>query len=511
MAGRALDRSTPLRTNYGATVALVCLSTCPGLLLTTVFDLLAPVLAGDLGSSVAALGWVQVAGNGALAVGPVAAIDLVQRMSRRHLVLGLLVVAATGGALQAAALDQPMLLIGHVLQGLATGALIVAALPSLLTGFGARRLPLSAGIGSFVLFGSAVLGPVLAGALAHPGLWRLVFAIPAAVAVLTILLLLSVLPVEADTDPRRPLDLPSIALAVLAAGLIFVGAGGLGSHGVAAPAVALPLAAGVAAAGALLVLGGLRADPLLPVRPLWAPLPVAGTVAAAGGGAAFIVLLSLLRLHLSRVLGLPPVQVGLWLSPAVGGVAVGATLFATLIRTRFVFVVPFTGVAVLGGLAWLGTGLPSAPEAGWLLVASALLGLGGGLAVAPGLLLAALSVRRDLVGAALALVQLLRLIVTYVAGPAALLLLTAAAARRVPGGARERVAPFVQEGAAGSSLQTLRPALLAAEHEVFRLVAIGAGAALALLAAVYLAARVRPHPPRLESYVEHGEPAVGEV
>ncbi|MBO0688596.1 MAG: hypothetical protein J2P40_03355, partial [Candidatus Dormibacteraeota bacterium] len=87
-AERAFDRSTPLRSHYGATVALVCLSTCPGLLLTTVFDLLSPVLVRDLGTSVMALNWVQVAGNGALAVGPVAAIDLLQRVSRRRLVLG---------------------------------------------------------------------------------------------------------------------------------------------------------------------------------------------------------------------------------------------------------------------------------------------------------------------------------------------------------------------------------------------------------------------------------------
>ncbi|MBO0704670.1 MAG: hypothetical protein J2P39_05065, partial [Candidatus Dormibacteraeota bacterium] len=118
-AERAFDRSTPLRSHYGATVALVCLSTCPGLLLTTVFDLLSPVLVRDLGTSVMALNWVQVAGNGALAVGPVVAIDLLQRVSRRRLVLGLVVLAATGDSLQAAALAQPMLLAGHVLQGLA--------------------------------------------------------------------------------------------------------------------------------------------------------------------------------------------------------------------------------------------------------------------------------------------------------------------------------------------------------------------------------------------------------
>ena len=54
------------------------------------------------------------------------------------------------------------------------------------------------------------------------------------------------------------------------------------------------------------------------------------------------------------------------------------------------------------------------------------------------------------------------------------------------------------------------PALTAAEGEVFRLVAIGAGVALAFMAALYLGARIRPHPPRLGSYVEQDEPAVGE-
>lgn len=154
------------------------------------------------------------------------------------------------------------------------------------------------------------------------------------------------------------------------------------------------------------------------------------------------------------------------------------------------------------------TGLERHLENARVLAARGLLGLGGGPAISPGLLLAALSVRRHLVGAALALVQLLRLIVTYVAGPAALRLLTTSTAEHSPAPDRTQAAPFVQQGAPAPASTScgrrwLPPTTTSSDS--WRSAPAWRWPSWSLST---WGARIRPHPPHLDSNVEHGEPAL---
>jgi len=75
------------------------------------------------------------------------------------------------------------------------------------------------------------------------------------------------------------------------------------------------------------------------------------------------------------------------------------------------------GFVLLALGAWALTGLTATTGDGQILLLSAVLGFGAGVTIAPGIILAALSVPGPLIGRALALINLFRLVGAYLAAP----------------------------------------------------------------------------------------------
>jgi hypothetical protein len=169
---------------------------------------------------------------------------------------------------------------------------------------------------------------------------------------------------------------------------------------------------------ALIAVEWVQHEPLMPVRYLARPLPIAGAVISWVGAVAFFGLFSILPAFLEQLRGLGARDTGFHLWATVLGAIVGAVVVGVLFLTRWLPVLAVGGLLLLALAAWLLTGLTATTGYGNIAWVAALLGLGAGVSVVPGLFLAALSMPAALVGRALALVTLLRYALQYAVGPA---------------------------------------------------------------------------------------------
>ena len=98
------------------------------------------------------------------------------------MMLGYAVLLVIGSVLAAAAQNVGMFIAGHVLQGLCTSLLLIAAVPPLALGYPPSKLRTTAMIMNMCIFGAVALGPTIGGLQAEADAWRPLFWIVAAIA-----------------------------------------------------------------------------------------------------------------------------------------------------------------------------------------------------------------------------------------------------------------------------------------------------------------------------------------
>jgi MFS family permease len=354
----------------------------------------------ELGSSLSDAGY---------ALGAVIAVDLIQRFSQRPMFVATQIVFAVGGVLSATASGPWLYGAGRVIDGLATGLLLVLALPPLVTTFGAQKVPATMAVVNIGLFGAAAGGPLVAAGVVATGAWRALFWGLAVVGAAGALLTWRTLPERPGANPDQALNLSVFPLAVIGTVLPFFGAVQLVVHPFASPLVWAPLAVGVAGLVTLVVSQYRRRAALIPVRLLSTTLPVGGSLCAMIGGAAFVLCLGVVQLWMTDVVHRPAIDGAVLLWPATVGVAIAAAAFALALRTRLLVLLVAVGMVCLG----LGAGLllllgRGGHQSGLILLVALLIGAGAGMTVAPGLFTAALSAPSAEVGRAVGLVELLR-------------------------------------------------------------------------------------------------------
>ena len=96
--------------------------------------------------------------NAAYAVGTVLAVQFAQLLPQRRMMLGYVVVLVIGSVLTAAAQNVAMYIVGHILQGLCTSLLLIAAVPPLSLGFPASKLKITGMIMNMCIFGAVAAG-----------------------------------------------------------------------------------------------------------------------------------------------------------------------------------------------------------------------------------------------------------------------------------------------------------------------------------------------------------------
>jgi MFS family permease len=408
-------RQGPLAGRYAAVAGMVMLALIPYLALSAALGPLTPIIAKQLHMSMQTMSLGEGLGNAAYAVGTVLAVQFAQHLPQRRMLVGYAVLLVIGSVLTAAAQNAEMFIAGHVIQGLCTSLLLIAAVPPLAIGYPANKLRDTAVIMNMCIFGAVALGPFIGGLQAESNAWRPLFWIVAAISASALVLAVLTFEDSPAANPDSPRDLPAIALAAVGCLAAFFGASELTSHGFLDAITILPLLGGLATIVVLVAYQYRAKQPLLTIRTmLTSSIPVAGIIVALFAAAASV---SATALTAGVLVGhYSAVHIGLLYVPELGGAVISAIALGLFIRKRALHYLPLVGMLVLAaGIAVFRIEVPSSEAL--TLVGSGLTGLGLGATVAPALFVAGFSLPAANLQRVFAIVELLRAVAAFMVAP----------------------------------------------------------------------------------------------
>jgi MFS family permease len=285
-------------------------------------------------------------GNAAYAIGTVLAVMLAQHLPQRRVLLGYAVLLVIGSILSAAAQNAGMFIVGHIIQGLSTSLLLIAAVPPLALGFPRSKLRDTAVIMNICIFGAVALGPFIGGLQAEANAWRPLFWIVAGISVAALALVVLTFEDAPAGHPDSPRDLSALGLAAVGCVAAFYGASELTSHAFLDLQVIVPLLGGLATITALIVYQFLAPRPLLTIRTmLTSTIPVAGVAlalfAAAASVSATALTAGVLTGHYS------PLRIGILYLPEVGGAIITAFALGAVLTRKSMHYLPPAGMVFL--------------------------------------------------------------------------------------------------------------------------------------------------------------------
>lgn len=343
----------PLADSYWAAVMLVVCALVPYLALSSALTPLQPVLEKRLPLGPQAFEITTGMANAAYAFGTVLAVQFAVHLRGRRMLLLYVCLFILGSLLSALAFTPGLFIAGHVLQGLTTSLMLIAAVPPLVVGWPTRRMPITGAVMNLCVFGAVAVGPVVGGVQAGTGHWRALFWIVAGIGGLALLFAL----LAYEYGARRP---------------------------------------------------------LMPIRRLATTFPVASITVVMCTGAASVALIMLVEAALQTRFS--PTHTAMLFWPQFGAALAAAVLFGALFRTRLIPVLILVGTLALAGGAAELTGVAHGPAA-LVLIGSELVGLGVGWCVSPALFITGFSVPAAQIQRVFALVELLRGVAAFIAGP----------------------------------------------------------------------------------------------
>jgi MFS family permease len=408
-------RPGPLAGRYVAVATMVMLALIPFLALSAALGPLTPIIAADLHMSAQTMSLSSGLGNAAYALGTVLAVQFAQHLPQRRMLVVYASVLVVGSVLAASAQDAGMYIVGHILQGLATSMLLIAAVPPLAIGYPRERLRTTAIIMNMCIFGAVALGPFIGGLQADAHAWRPLFWVVAAISASALVFSLLTFDDAPPANPDSPRDLPAIGLAAVGCVAAFFGVSELTSHRFLNAEVLAPLFGGLALIVILIVYQFRAAHPLLTIRALLtSAIPIAGIVVALFAAAAAVSATALTADVLSQHYS--PVRVGVLFLPELAGAVVSALAFGWVITRRSMQYLPLVGMLLLAaGIVVFRIGLPA--NEGLALLGSALTGLALGATVAPALFVTGFSFPAASLQRVFAIVELLRAVAAFMIAP----------------------------------------------------------------------------------------------
>lgn len=407
-------RQGPFAGRYPVVAAMVVSALVPYLVLSAALLPVSPIIAKQLHMSPQAMSLTLGMANAAYAFGTVLAVELALHFPQRRMLLVYGVTLVVGSILAASATTAGTFIAGHVLQGLCTSLLLIAALPPLVIGYPVAKARWTAIILNVCIFGAVALGPVIGGIQASSHGWRPLFWIVAGVAVVALVLSLLTFVDAPPADPSWPNDPVALGLAASGCAAAFFGASELLTHGFTDPITLAPLLGGLALIGLLLVFEYRGRCRLLQIRPLVSTFPTTGILvamcAAAASVSAVVITGTVLAPRYS------PLHVGLLYLPEFGGAVISAIVFGVVFRQKALHYFVLSGLALLcTGIFVISRQVPPSPAL--TLVGSGLIGLGVGSSVTPALYLVGFSVRSAGVQRVFAIVELLRGVAAFMIAP----------------------------------------------------------------------------------------------
>jgi MFS family permease len=408
-------RSGPLAGRYPFVATMAILALVPYLALSSALTPLSPFIEQDLNMSAQTLSLGLGLGNAGYAVGTVLAVLFAQHLPQRLMLVIYCVIALVGSVLFAAAQDPAMFIAGHVLQGLCTSLLLIAAVPPLALGFGPEKLKSTAVILSVCIFGAVAAGPVFGGIQANADAWRPLLWIAVGVSALVVVLVALTYDHTPPANRQAPKDPVAIALAAVGSIAAFVGASELTSNPFVSPVTLIPLFGGLLLILTLIVWETKSRDPLLPLGPLLkSTIPVSGVVIALCAAAASVSVSDLTLILVTGQHG--ALHAGLLFLPELAGALIAAFALGRVLETKYLQHLPMIGMAFLA--AGIGVFLIKVPSSqGLTLVGAALTGVGLGATVAPALFGAGFSLPATNLQRVFAMIELLRAVAAFMIAP----------------------------------------------------------------------------------------------
>ena len=311
-------------------IALPCLLYSMDL---TVLNLAVPLLAADLAPSSAQLLWIVDIYGFLVAGGLITMGNLGDRIGRRKLLLIGAVAFGAASLLAAFATSARMLIAARAVLGLAGATLAPSTLSLIRNMFhDPQQRTVAVGVWITSYSAGAAIGPPLGGILLQHFWWGSVFLV--SVPVMVLLLALGPVLLPEFRDPEAPrLDLPSAFLSLAAVLLTIYGLKQMAQDG---PGLgpALFVAAGLFAGWVFLRREARVADPLIDLRLLRTPAFAASLVAYML--ATFVSFGSFLFIaqYLQLVLGMGPLEAGIWTMPFAAAFILGSML-TPMLASRF--------------------------------------------------------------------------------------------------------------------------------------------------------------------------------
>jgi MFS family permease len=393
---------------------MVIFALVPYLVLSAALQPITPIIARDLHMSPQAVSLSSGMANAAYAVGTVLAVLLAQHLPQRRLLVLYAAVLVLGSVLAAGAPDEGVYIAGHVLQGLCTSLLLIAAVPPLVVAFSISKLRWTAMILNVCIFGAVALGPLVGGIQAQANGWRPLFWVIAGIAAAALVLSLLTFQDAPPADPSATRNPLPVGLAAAGCVALFYGASELLTHSFLDAVTIVPLVGGLALIAALLVYQYRAKRPLLCIRPLGSTLPVSGIVVAMCAAASSISAVALAAVLLRDKF--TPVHLGLLQFPEFIAALITAVLLGLVFRTRGLHYLVLGGmISLIAGILILQSELP--PTSLLMALGSGLVGLGVGGSVAPALFIAGFSLRNNALQRVFAIIELLRAVAAFMVGP----------------------------------------------------------------------------------------------
>lgn len=213
-------------------------------LLQTALTTALPAIMSDFRIDAAAGQWLTSVYTLAMGIMIPVSPFLLRRFKTKVVSLSVIGVVIIGTVLAAVSVNFPMLLVGRILQGLATGVLLSLVQVVILTIYPVEKRGSMMGIYGLAVCAAPVVAPTLTGVLIDMVSWRAIFIIGLAVLIFDGLLLAftmrDVLPNE-----YQQFDIFSMAACTIGFGGILLGCGNLGRYPFFSANVALPLLAGI--------------------------------------------------------------------------------------------------------------------------------------------------------------------------------------------------------------------------------------------------------------------------
>jgi MFS family permease len=394
---------------------MVVFALIPYLALSAALQPLTPIIARDLHTTLQTMSLGYGLANAGYAVGTVLAVALAQHLPQRRLLVGYAALLVVGSLMTATAQTPAVFITGHVLQGLCTSLMLIAAVPPLALGFGKAKLRETAVIMNLCIFGAVALGPTIGGIQAQAGGWRPLMFVVAGVSLAA--LALTILTFEDAPPANRSAPFDPLAIALAAGGSVaaFFGASQLLTHKFLDPVAFVPLVTGLVLIVVLIVYQFRAKRPLLTIRTMiTSTMPVAGIVVALCAAAASVSATALTAAMLAPRYG--PLHIGLLYLPELGGAILTAFALGAVINKREMHYLPLVGMLFLAaGIAVFLIQIPSSQAA--TLIGSGLTGIGLGASVAPALFVAGFSLPSASLQRVFAIVELLRAVAAFMIAP----------------------------------------------------------------------------------------------